>query len=280
MTAPGTGAPPAGTSPAGKPRRRHRRTWTAVALLGALLVLLPAAWQAFSLGAVRSDVLQGGSDGRPVGALEIVGGDADITVTPRGDRQVGYRAEVSWSLTPPSVDTSRLGDALRLTARCPGADSWRVVAAGCTVKLAVTVPAGIPVKVTARSGRVYLAGLGGTVDAEVDAGRIEINGLRGALRAKVDSGRLHAAGLTSPQADVRVGSGSAAVTFLAPPDQVVGKVGSGRLAVIVPVATAFRTTCEAGVGRCEVPDGLRDDAAPRTLDMEAGSGRAQALYGP
>ncbi|MFE3285947.1 hypothetical protein ACFXJJ_22935, partial [Streptomyces sp. NPDC059233] len=180
----------------------------------------------------------------------------------------------------PSVETSRLGDTLRLTARCPGADSWQVFAAGCSVKLAVTVPAGIPVKVTARSGRVSLSGLGGTVDAEVDSGRVEINGLRGPLRAKVDSGRLHAADLTSPQIDVRVGSGNAAVTFIAPPDQVVGKVGSGRLAVFVPVATTFRTTCDAGSGRCEVPDGLRDETAPRTLDMEAGSGRAQALYGP
>ncbi|MFD9727398.1 hypothetical protein [Streptomyces sp. NPDC059072] len=266
--------------PTGRPRRRHRRTWITVALVGALLVLLPTVWQAWSLGTVRREVLPGGSDGRSVSALEIVGGDADITVTPRGDRQVGYRAEVAWSLGRPSVETSRLGDTLRLTARCPGADSWQVFAAGCSVKLAVTVPAGIPVKVTARSGRVSLSGLGGTVDAEVDSGRVEINGLRGPLRAKVDSGRLHAADLTSPQIDVRVGSGNAAVTFIAPPDQVVGKVGSGRLAVFVPVATTFRTTCDAGSGRCEVPDGLRDETAPRTLDMEAGSGRAQALYGP
>ncbi|MFD7555930.1 hypothetical protein ACFV9E_15505 [Streptomyces sp. NPDC059835] len=266
--------------PAGRPRRRHRRTWIAVALLGTLLVLLPTAWQTWSLGAVRSEVLAGGGDGRPVSALEILGGDADITVTPRGDRQVGYRAEVAWSVGRPSVETSRLGDALRLTPHCPGADSWRVVAAGCSVKLAVTVPAGIPVKVTARSGRVSLTGLGGTVDAEVYSGRLEINGLRGALRARVDSGRLTAADLTSPQIDVRVGSGRAAVTAIAPPEQVVGKVGSGRLAVVVPVATTFRTTCEAGSGRCEVPDGLRDGTSPRTLDMEAGSGRAQALYGP
>ncbi|MEV7525343.1 hypothetical protein [Streptomyces sp. NPDC091371] len=278
MTAPD--AQQADAPPAGRRRRRHRRAWTAVAFLGAFLVLVPTAWQAWSLGAVRSGVLQGGGDGRPVGALEIVGGDADITVTPRGDRQVGYRAEVSWSLAAPSVETSRLGDALRLTARCPGADSWRVFAAGCSVKLAVTVPAGIPVKVTARSGRVSLTGLGGTVDAEVDSGRVEMNGLRGALRAKVGSGRLHGADLTSPQIDIRVGSGSAAVSFIAPPDQVIGKVASGRLALMVPVATTFRTTCEAASGACEVPDGLRDDSAVRTLDMAAGSGRAQALYGP
>ncbi|MFJ8017930.1 hypothetical protein [Streptomyces sp. NPDC096339] len=273
-------APQAAAPQAGRQQRRRHRTWIAVALLGALLVLLPAAWQALPHGAVRHGLLAGGDDGRPVSALEIVGGDADITVTPRGDQQVGYRAEVSWSLAAPSVETSRLGDSLRLTPRCPGGDSWRPAAPGCSVKLAVTVPAGIPVKVTVRSGRVSLAGLGGTVDAEVDSGRVEISGLRGALRAKVDSGRLNATDLSSPQIDVRVGSGNAAVSFIAPPEQVVGRVGSGRLALFVPVATTFRTTCEAGSGRCEVPDGLRDETAPRTLDMEAGSGRAQALYGP
>lgn len=63
-------------------RRTHRLAWITAALLSAVLVVAPATWQAWSWGNTRSGTLHGASDGRPVTALEIVGGDADITVTP------------------------------------------------------------------------------------------------------------------------------------------------------------------------------------------------------
>ncbi|WKD31864.1 hypothetical protein [Streptomyces xanthophaeus] len=265
-------------TPDEKPRRRHRTAWITAALLSAVLVVAPATWQVWSWGSTRSDTLSGVSDGRPVTALEIVGGDADITVTPRGDQQVGYRATVSWSLKAPTIEESRLGDTLRLTPHCSGEDFWPAAGAGCSVRLAVTVPVDIPVKVTTRSGRIALSGLGGTVDTEADSGQVEIAGLRGALRAKIGSGHLHATGLSSDRAEIRVGSGRAVATFVTPPDAVTARVGSGRLALTVPAATRFKVRCEAGAGRCEVPDALRDAASPRSLDIEAGVGRAQAAY--
>ncbi|MFJ6052841.1 hypothetical protein [Streptomyces sp. NPDC092307] len=265
-------------TPADGPRRAHRLAWITAALLGAVLVVVPATWQVWSWGNTRSDILSGGSDGRPVAAVEIVGADADITVTPRADRQVGYRATVSWSLRTPTIEQSRLGDTLRLTPHCPGEPFWPGAGMGCSVQLAVTVPVDVPVKVTTRSGRIALSGLGGTVDTEVDSGQVEIVGLRGALRAKVGSGRLHATGLASDRAEIRVGSGRAVATFVTPPDDITARVGSGRLALTVPAATRFKVRCEAGAGRCDVPDALRDAASPRSLDIEAGVGRAQAAY--
>ncbi len=258
--------------------RRHRRAWIVAALLSAVLVVAPAAWQAWSWGTARSGTLSGGSEGRPVTALEVVGGGADITVTPRADHEVGYRATVGWSLKAPTIEKSWLGDTLRLTPHCPGEDFWPLAGAGCSVRLAVTVPVDIPVKVTAGSGRIALSGLGGAVDTEVDSGRIELVGLRGPLRAKVGSGRLQATGLTTPRADIRVGSGRGAATFVTPPDGVSARVGSGRLALTVPAATRFRVSCTSGSGSCEVPDALRDPASHRTLDLEAGFGRARAAY--
>ncbi|MCX5611491.1 MULTISPECIES: hypothetical protein [unclassified Streptomyces] len=260
------------------PRRGHRRAWITAAVLGALLVVAPVAWQAWSYGTVRNATLLGGSEGRRVTALEIVGGSANVTVTPRADQEVGYRAAISWSLKAPTIEESWLGDTLRLTPHCPGEGSWTAAGAGCSVQLGVTVPADIPVKVTAGSGRVSLSGLGGAVDAETDSGRIEIAGLRGALRAKVGSGSLLATGLASPHADVRVGSGRADAAFATPPDQVTARVASGRLALTVPPAARFRVRCAAGSGRCEVPDALRDGGSPRTLDIESGVGRAEASY--
>ncbi|MEU7604902.1 hypothetical protein AB0B78_35985 [Streptomyces sp. NPDC040724] len=267
-------APAPAAAPAGP---GQRLAWTVAALLSALLVVAPATWQVWSYGTARSDTLTGGSGGRPVTALEIVGGDADVTVTPRADRQVGYRATVGWSFKAPTIEESWLGDTLRLTPRCPGEELWPA-AGPCSVRLGVTVPEGIPVKVTAGSGRVLLSGLGGAVDTEVDSGRIDLVGLRGALRAKVGSGSLRATGLTGPQAEFRVGSGRADAVFVTPPDQVSGRVGSGRLELTVPAATRFRVHCTTGSGRCEVPEALHDAGSPRTMDIESGVGRAEASY--
>uniref|UniRef100_A0AAU2JZ68 DUF4097 domain-containing protein n=1 Tax=Streptomyces sp. NBC_00049 TaxID=2903617 RepID=A0AAU2JZ68_9ACTN len=258
-------------------QRRQRRAWIVAAVLSAVLVVAPAAWQAWSYGIAQSGTLQGGSGSRPVTALEIVAGNADVTVTPRADQEVGYRAETSWSLKAPSIEESWLGDTLRLTPHCPG-EGWPGAGTGCSVRLGVTVPAGIPVKVTAGSGRVSLSGLGGTVDAEIGSGRADVTGLRGALRVKVGSGALHATDLTSPEVDLRVGSGRADVAFVTPPDRVAGRVGSGRLDLTVPAAARFRVGCEAAGGRCEVPDALRDPGSPRTLDLRADVGRAEAGY--
>lgn len=270
------GAPTAPTAPA---RPWQRTAWITAAVLSALLVVAPATLQAWSYTASRSRVVDGGSEGRPVSALEIVGGGADITVTPRADREVAYRAELSWSLKEPTVEESWLGDTLRLTPHCPGEGGWPVPGAGCSVRLGVTVPAGIPVKVTAGSGQVDISGLGGTVDADIGSGRINLTALRGALRARVGSGSLEATGLTSAEADIRVDSGRVDARFLTPPDHVTARAGSGRVALTVPAATRFRTNCEATLGgRCAVPPALQDPASPRTLDLRAASGRAKASY--
>ncbi|MFF2197917.1 hypothetical protein [Streptomyces sp. NPDC058157] len=263
--------------PAGAAPRAQRVAWYTAAALSAVLVLAAAGWQVRADAGARSGVATGGSAGRAVTALEVAGGEADVTVTPRGDRQVGYRAELRWTFKEPSVEESWLGDTLKLTAHCPGEDLGVTGGAGCSVRLAVTVPADIPVRVSGGSGRVTVSGLGGTVDADLGSGALVLADLRGPLRARVGSGTLDASGLAVPQADVRADSGAAKLAFAAPPDRVAGHVGAGRLEITLPTATGYRVTCRAGAGRCEAEDALRDPAAGRTLDLEAGAGRASAV---
>ncbi|MGI5448122.1 hypothetical protein ACQEVM_20645 [Streptomyces sp. CA-243310] len=261
------------------PRAGRRTAWLAAAWLGAVLVVIPAAWQAWTYANTRQGSTSGSSAGRPVTALEIVAGGYDVTVTPRADRQVSYRADLGWSFRRPTIEESLLGDTLRLTPHCPGGtgDSG-LPGLGCSVRLFVTVPADIPIKVTAGSGRVDIGGLGGAVDADVDSGALHLTGLRGPVRARVGSGQLDATALTSPRAELRVGSGRATAAFLTPPEQVTARAGSGRVDLIFPTATRFRVDCEAGVGRCEVDGALRDPAASGTLTLSAASGRAHAGY--
>ncbi|WP_405496978.1 hypothetical protein [Streptomyces sp. NBC_00096] len=267
--------PPAAGTP-GRPR--HRLAWILAALLGAVFVVLPAALQAGAYGATRTGTLRGGSAGHPVTALHITGADTNITVRPRGDQQVGYRAEIAWSRRKPVIVESWQDGTLTLTPHCPDDDSVLGAALSCSVQLGVTVPAGLPVTVTADSGRVDISGLGGAVDVRVDSGQVRLSAIRGAVRARVGSGRLVATALTSPEFGLAVGSGRAAVDFLAPPGEVTADIGDGRLALTVPEATAFRVTTRTGSGRIDLAPALSDPGAARTLDLGVGSGRVDARY--
>ncbi|WP_330333897.1 hypothetical protein OHS33_31985 [Streptomyces sp. NBC_00536] len=261
------------------PRPRHRTAWTVAAALSAVFVVAPGAWWAWSHHwAGESGTLSGTSADRPVTALEIDAGEAAVTVSPRADQRVVYRAAVRWSLGRPEIEESWLGGTLRLTPHCPGVDTALGAGLGCMIDLGVTVPAGIPVKVTGGSGKVDISGLGGAVDLRTDSGTLRLTALRGPLRAVVDSGSLEATALTSPEADIRSGTGSAVARFLTPPDRITARTGSGKVAVTVPVATRFQVTSRVGAGSLEVARGLADPAAPGRLDLSADSGRAEAGY--
>ncbi|MCX5380081.1 hypothetical protein [Streptomyces sp. NBC_00091] len=267
-------------SPAPAARRKQRLAWYGGALLSSLLVVTATAWQVRANVGFHTRAVSGGSAGRAVTSVEIEGGRATVTVTPRGDREVGYRAEMNWSFKAPAIEESWLGDTLKLTPRCPGDSVGLADGAGCSVRLAVTVPAGIPVKVTGTSGDVSVSGLEGTVDADVESGALTLTGLRGALRARAGSGELRATALASPQADIRAGTGRAEARFLVPPQEVTARVGAGRLDLVLPPESRYRVTSRAGVGRCEVADALRDPSATGTLDISAESGHATAGYRP
>ncbi|MBT2471480.1 DUF4097 family beta strand repeat protein [Streptomyces sp. ISL-66] len=270
-------ATPAGAAP--PPRPKRRLPWILAALLGAVFVVLPAAWQAGAYGATRTATLHGGSAGHPVSALRIAGGGgANITVRPRGDQQVGYRAEVAWSHEKPVIEESWQDGTLTLTPRCPDEDSWLTGGLSCSVQLGIGVPANLPVTVTATSGRIDIGGLGGPVDARVDSGQVQLTGLRGAVRARAGSGRVVATALTAPEIALVIGSGLATVDFVAPPQKVTADIGSGRLALTVPDATTFRVAQQTGSGRIDLGPGLAEPASPRTLDLTVGSGRVDARY--
>ncbi|WP_405982318.1 hypothetical protein [Streptomyces sp. NBC_00158] len=260
--------------------RGPRLAWYTAAALSAALVVTAAAWQAGTGAGVRRGTATGGSGGRAVTAVEVVAGSSDVSVTPRGDAQVGYRADLTWSFREPEVEESWLGDTLRLTPHCPGGSFTVTAGPGCSVRLAVTVPAGVPLKVTGGSGRISVSGLAGAVDAETGVGHLDLADLRGPLRARVGDGTLRATGLTVPQADIRAGAGRADARFAAPPERVTARAGAGRLELVLPPDTRYRVDCRAGLGRCEADGALNDPTSARALDIAVEAGHATASYRP
>ncbi|MEU8777721.1 hypothetical protein [Streptomyces sp. NPDC048606] len=258
-----------------------RLAWHCAAWLGAALVIGAATWWLGPPGAVRETSLYGEAygdgGGRAVTALEVVAGSADVSLTPRGDGPVGYRADFAWSRGEPAVERSRLGDTLRLTPRCAG-PAGASADLGCSIRLTVTVPPGIPVKVSGGSGRVSVTGLEGPLDADVDSGTLTLSALRGPVRAHVGTGRLVATGLASPQAEIRADSGRADATFEVAPERVTARVGEGRLVLNLPGEARYRVRDRVGAGRCEVADSLRDPASARVLDVAADAGHATVAH--
>ncbi|MFJ5547384.1 hypothetical protein [Streptomyces sp. NPDC093225] len=271
-------AAPEDAARAGRAPRRARTAWYAVAAVSAALVLVPVASWAVSRQARHQEALAGGSGAQRVRAVEIEVDDASVSVTPGSGGAVDYRGTARWFGQRPTVEQSLLGDVLRLTARCSDGGLPLVVGPGCSLDLAVTVPKGVPVRVESASGPIGLSGLTGPVDARSASGEVRLYGLGGPVRAEVGSGTVRATALTSAQAEVRVGSGSAVVGFAAPPGSVTGTADSGSLHVTLPPGVRYRVRCTAGSGTCTVSDALRDPRAAGVLRLSADSGSADADY--
>ncbi|MEU8840016.1 hypothetical protein AB0D97_12920, partial [Streptomyces roseus] len=99
-----SGGATGGGSAGGAARRPRRTTWIAVAALSAVLVVATAATQVWSYASTESGTLSGGSGERPVTAVEIDAGGAEVRVTPRSDGRVAYEARARWSAGAPKIE--------------------------------------------------------------------------------------------------------------------------------------------------------------------------------
>ncbi|GGU45440.1 DUF4097 family beta strand repeat-containing protein [Streptomyces violascens] len=266
------------TARAPQQRPRHRAAWIVVAVIGALGIVAPFTISLMADTVSRTDPYESPDNGRPhaVSAVEVDAGAAEITVTTGAAGQVTMDGKLTWAMKRPKIERTWDGDTLKVHARCDGfVDEFLQ---NCQVKLDLAVPAGVRLKVKTGSGPVKVRDLTGPVDLDGGSGSLKLYGLKGTVRAKVGSGTVQASQLSSPEADLKSGSGSVDAQFAAAPQRVKASTGSGSVSVTVPEGAHYQVMGGKGSGSRDIQPELADKNSDRVLDVSSGSGSVTVGY--
>ncbi|MEU8966047.1 DUF4097 family beta strand repeat-containing protein [Streptomyces sp. NPDC048491] len=266
-----------GTKEAGG-RARHRGAWIAVAIIGALGIVVPCVFSLVAGAISRTDRYVGPDNGRahPVTAVEVDAGVSRITVTSGPAGHVTVNGSFTWSMKRPVVEQTWDGDTLKLKTRCTGfVDRYLQ---NCQVDLDLAVPTGVSLKVHGGSGEIKVHDLAGPVDLHGGSGGIKLYGLKGPVRASVGSGELQAVQLASPNASLEAGSGTIDADFATAPQHVEADTGSGSVDITVPQGARYRVTGHSGSGGRSIQDELIDSGSDRVIDATTGSGSVDIGY--
>ncbi len=197
------------------------------------------------------------------GSVRIEAGDVpEIEVT----------AEISDGLRATGESQRVVDGVLQLRATCPNFGSdW------CRVDYTVIVPADVDVTVRADDGSVDVVGVTGAVDVDNDNGSIDLVDLTGPVAVANDNGRITAVGLASATVDADNDNGRIELTFVDPPQTVVGSNDNGSIEVVVPdagVAYDVALQSDNGSTTIEVPT---DPDSPRTITLQTDNGDLAVL---
>jgi hypothetical protein len=259
---PPAAAPGAPGGPVADARPRRRGLWIAVAVITAVVVLVPTGVSTWSKLDRTTTVVshEFGPASRLV--LDLDGGQAMIQAGGHGG--VSLRGTLTSSIFKSALRWSRTGSTLSVSLHCgprvplPVSD---VISSGCWgVQLQFTVPRGLPVSASAGSGAVLAQGLSGP------------------LHLTATSGTITGAGLTSRRVVAGLTSGDINLRFAGPPSVVSASVTSGSVEIAVPGRSRYRVTPRVSMGSVMVAPGLDDPSAGGRIDVSAGSGSLDVGY--
>uniref|UniRef100_A0AAU2V9N5 DUF4097 domain-containing protein n=1 Tax=Streptomyces sp. NBC_00003 TaxID=2903608 RepID=A0AAU2V9N5_9ACTN len=259
-------------------RPRHRTAWIIVAVIGALGIVAP-----FTFSLVADAISQTAKYASPdnghahaVSAVELDAGAAQITVLTGAAGQVTMNGSLTWSVKRPKIERTWDGDTLKVRTRCDGFVDEFVQ--NCQVDLTLAVPAGVSLKVKSGSGPIKVRDLTGPVDLQGGSGSLKLHGLKGPVKAKVGSGEVKADQLSSPEADLKSGSGAVDAEFIAAPRRVKADTGSGSVSITVPEGAQYQLKGGSGSGSRDIQNKLGDPSSDRVLDVSSGSGSVTVGY--
>jgi len=110
------------------------------------------------------------------GQVRLFTGQGDVQVRAGAVRRVQVRGHLAASFTRPALSHQLTPAGLRLNPSC------HVPIGICSLKLAVTVPAGLPVAVDTSFGNLTASGLHGTVALSANSGDLHASHLTGSIR--------------------------------------------------------------------------------------------------
>jgi hypothetical protein len=123
------------------------------------------------------------------GHVSVTAENADITLGSGADGQIRVRGTLRGSFVRPTFSWQSTAAGLALHSQC------QVPVGVCSLRYAITAPAGLPVAVTDSSGNLNASGMRGTVTLSDGSGDLGASGLAGNIRLDNGSGNITASGL-------------------------------------------------------------------------------------
>lgn len=259
--------------PSGPPERPRRRwIWIMIAVVTAIVVIVPAGLQALlTLGhqaGTQSVVLS-----HPIAALEVDAPANSVTIRPGPAGQVTVRSALSWVFSQPQVRRSWQRQTLRVSVSCPSGPFQ-----DCGADLQIRVPGDVSVTAQVTSGNVTVTGLTGRLRLLATSGNVTMTDVRGGVTAQATSGNVTGTLLSAAVFYAAVTSGNLALQFTGPPQQVRLQVASGNADITVPPGSRYRLPGSRGSGSWAIASGLSISTASRVIEVMAGSGNVTVGY--
>ncbi|MFE0175726.1 DUF4097 family beta strand repeat-containing protein [Streptomyces sp. NPDC059002] len=212
------------------PRRRNR--W----IVGGGLAVLALTVAAGCLGVVTllsaartySHFLRADAADRTRLTVEATG--TSVFLSPGTDSDVRVEAIGSYTGTEPAVAIGADGDTVAVTAVCRG---------DCSLRLRVTVPAGLAARVGSGTGAIEARGLGGPLDLRTTTGTIGVTGSGGPLTLRSGSGSVTVSDSRSSRVSLISGSGGVRADFAASPHRLDVVTGDGGVDLTLPKSTDY-----------------------------------------
>lgn len=218
--------------PSSKPRPHRARN--AVLIGGAGLVLLGAGYVALGHVGVSHQITTASVSGVREIVVDVDAGPVTLAGGIGIGTDVEVRTTVRRSLTSAPIAGHRLdAGVLRISGTCPP------FSMNCHVEEQVTVPPGVPVRVSTSAG--------GVEGSELDV----------------------------PVLDVDTSAGSVTASFVRPPQDVRIATSAGSVELRVP-DVGYRVEADAAVGEVQI-DVVQDRRSPRTLHVETSAGNVAVL---
>ncbi|MFI0485082.1 DUF4097 family beta strand repeat-containing protein [Actinomadura sp. 9N215] len=257
----------------GRPRRRGK--WIVLAIATVLVVVVPAgltAWGRVIRQTMTSDTVHRYA----IKELRLDIGGAEVSVGPGPDGEARVYRQLRWGVRKPYVTESVAGDVLFLMFRCngPGLISGRE----CGGDIDIRVPRGVRVSAVSGSGQLSVRELSGDLDLRTGSGEVRVADVRGRLRLRARSGKVVATGLASRRVRADVSSGLLDLRFAEPPDAVEAVAHSGTVKMIVPPGSVYQVVGWTGPGAAHLNKAVVDDASPRRISVQSGSGDTYLDY--
>jgi len=239
-------------------------------VIGVPLTLALIGWGSFNVIALLS------ADSFPIDRSIVAEGSqvsvsidmGNLTLEPGAGDRVVLTGVAYYGLIRPTVDVTATGAGVAVTANCSP-----VLVGRCGVDLTVTVPPGLAVAASTRSGDITASNLS-DLTLEAVSGSLQVNGGSGLLHLSTQSGGITGVAMDASDVNASAASGDISLDFGRPPADVSVQDDSGDVTVTVPSggpAYAVSAHADSGSTSIEVPT---DPTSTHEISISVDSGSA------